>query len=186
MEECNNCKTEHEHNHEHEEENIKVEIFKMIIAVIVLVLGIILKIPQNYKILFYIISYIIVGYKVLLESIENIFHGEIFDENFLMSIATIGAFIINEPIEAVAVMLFYNLGEMFEDIANDKSKKSILQLMDLKPKIANLKIQNEVKQVEPENLKIGDVIIVKPGEKVPVDGIVLTGVTTINTSAITR
>ena len=103
-----------------------------------------------------------------------------------MSIATIGAFIINKPLEAVAVMIFYNIGELFEDLATDRSKKSIVQLMNLKPKIANLKVNNEIKEIDPEELKVGDIIVIKPGEKISVDGIVISGETTINTSAITR
>lgn len=185
MEDCKQCNNEGEHIHD-EEENVKGEIIKLIISVLIFIIAFLGIIPASFKIWLYIVAYILAGYEVLLKSIKNIFKGEIFDENFLMSIATIGAFIINEPVEAVAVMVFYNLGEIFEDIAGDKSKKSILKLMDLKPKIANLKIANEIKQVEPESLKIGDIIVVKPGEKIPVDGIVITGKTTINTSAITR
>ena len=185
MEKCKHCNNEGEHVHD-EEENVKSEIIKLIISVLIFIIAFLGIIPANFKIWLYIASYILAGYEVLLKSIKNIFKGEIFDENFLMSIATIGAFIINEPVEAVAVMIFYNLGEIFEDIAGDRSKKSILKLMDLKPKIANLKTENEIKQVEPESLKVGDIIVVKPGEKIPVDGIVINGKTTINTAAITR
>ena len=184
MEECKRCKTED--NHEHEEENIKGEMIKLIISLILFIIAIVKIIPQRLSIWIYVAAYIFSGYNVLLNSVKNIFRGEIFDENFLMSIATIGAFTINEPIEAVAVMIFYNLGELFEDIATDKSKKSIVKLMNIKPKIANLKVNNEIKQVEPEELKEGDIIVVKPGEKAPVDGIIISGETTINTSAISR
>ena len=102
-----------------------------------------------------------------------------------MSIATLGAFAINKPGEAAAVMIFYNVGELFEDYAVGKSKKSIIQLMNIKPKIANLKKGNEIKVVEPEELKVGDIIVVKAGEKIPVDGVIVNGETTINTSALT-
>ena len=187
MGECKHCSCEHnhEHHHEHEEENIKLEIIKLAISLIIFVIAIVKLVPQKYTIWLYIVAYIIAGYEVLLNSVKNIFRGEIFDENFLMSIATIGAFAISEPMEAVAVMIFYNLGELFEDIATDRSKKSIVQLMNIKPKISNLKVNNEIKEVDPEELEIGDIIIVKPGEKIPVDGIITLGETTINTSALT-
>ena len=184
MSECKNCHS-NEHNHEHDKENIKSEIIKLIISLIIFVIVILKILPEKITIYLYIIAYILSGYKVLINSIKNIFKGEIFDENFLMSIATIGAFAINEPMEAVAVMIFYNLGELFQDIATSKSKKSIISLMNIKPKIANLKADNQIKIVEPEELKIGNIIIVKPGEKIPVDGIVINGETSINTSALT-
>ncbi len=183
MHECEHC--HHEHNHEHEEENLKYEIIKLVIALIIFVVAILKIVPNKVNIYLYIISYLLSGYEVLLKSIKNIFKGEIFDENFLMSIATLGAFAINEPAEAVAVMIFYSIGEIFEDYAVGKSKKSIIQLMNIKPKIANLKLENEIKTVEPEELKIGDIIVVKVGEKIPVDGIIVNGQTTINTSSLT-
>ena len=186
MKECKTCNHEHNHDNEHEEESIKSDVIKLVISLIIFIVAIIKIVPQKFTIWLYIIAYVIAGYEVLLNSVKNIFRGEIFDENFLMSIATIGAFAISKPMEAVAVMIFYNLGELFEDIATDKSKKSIIQLMNIKPKIANLKLKNEIKEVEPEELKVGDIIIIKPGEKVPVDGIIISGETTINTSAITR
>ena len=179
MESCKNC---HE---EEKEENIKLEIAKLVIALILFVIAIVKIVPENLAIWLYIVAYLLSGYGVLLKSIKNILKGEIFDENFLMSIATIGAFAINEPVEAVAVMLFYNVGELFQDIAESKSKKSIISLMNIKPKIANLKIENEIKEISPEELKIGDIIVVKPGEKVPVDGVIINGESFINTSALT-
>lgn len=184
MEECKTCN--HEDYHEHEEESIKGEVIKLVISLSLFILAIVKIIPQKFTIWFYIAAYILAGYEVIFKSVKNIFKGEIFDENFLMTIATIGAFLISEPVEAVAVMIFYNLGELLEDIATDRSKKSIVKLMNIKPKIANLKLKNEIKQVDPEELKIGDIIVIKPGEKVPVDGIIISGETSINTSAITR
>lgn len=183
MGECKHC--HHDHEHDHGKENIKEEIIKLSIALIIFIIAIIKIIPGNLTIWLYIISYILSGYEVLIKSVKNIFKGQIFDENFLMSIATIGAFLINEPVEAVAVMIFYNLGELFQDIATSKSKKSIISLMNIKPKIANLKINNEIKIVNLEELKIGDIIIVKPGEKVPTDGVIIRGETIINTSVLT-
>ena len=179
MENCKNC---HE---EEQEENIKLEIVKLVISLIIFVVAIIKLVPNTLTIWLYIIAYLLSGYEVLLKVVKNIFKGQIFDENFLMGVATIGAFAINEPVEAVAVMIFYNLGELFQDIATDKSKKSIISLMNIKPKIANLKVDNEVKIVNPEDLKLGNIIIVKPGEKVPVDGIVINGESFVNTSSLT-
>ena len=141
--------------------------------------------PEKIATWLFVVAYILSGYEVLLKSIKNIFRGEVFDENFLMSIATLGAFAINKPGEAAAVMIFYNVGELFEDYAVGKSKKSIIQLMNIKPKIANLKKGNEIKVIEPEELKVGDIIVVKAGEKIPVDGVIVNGETTINTSALT-
>lgn len=183
MSECKHC--HHDHEHEHGEENIKFEITKLVIALAIFILAIIKVVPEKITIWLYVIAYLLSGYGVLLNSIKNIFKGEIFDENFLMGVATIGAFAINEPVEAVAVMIFYNLGELFQDIATSKSKKSIISLMNIKPKIANLKVDNEIKKVDPEELKVGDIIIVKPGEKVPVDGVVINGESFVNTSALT-
>ncbi len=180
MENCRHC-----NNEEEKEENIALEIAKLVIALIIFVIAIVKIVPEKLTIWLYIIAYLLSGYGVLLKSIKNIFRGEIFDENFLMSVATIGAFAINEPVEAVAVMVFYNIGELFQDIATNKSKKSIISLMNIKPKIANLKQENEIKVVSPEDLKIGDIIVVKPGEKVPVDGVIINGETFINTSALT-
>ncbi len=177
-----NCKNCHE---EEQEENIKLEIAKLVISLIIFIVAIVNVFPNSLKIYLYAIAYILSGYEVLIKSVKNIFKGEIFDENFLMSIATIGAFAINEPVEAVAVMVFYNIGELFQDIATSKSKKSIISLMNIKPKVANLKEGNEIKTVDPEDLKVGNVIIVKPGEKVPVDGVIINGESFINTSALT-
>lgn len=183
MGECNHC--HHDHEHDHGEENIKLEVTKLVLALVIFILAIIKVVPEKITIWLYVIAYLLSGYGVLLNSIKNIFKGEIFDENFLMGVATIGAFAINEPVEAVAVMIFYNLGELFQDIATSKSKKSIISLMNIKPKVANLKVDNEIKKVDPEELKVGDIIIVKPGEKVPVDGVVINGESFVNTSALT-
>ena len=186
MGECTHCHDyQHIHNHEHEEKNIKNETIKLVIALIIFIVAILKIVPDKINIYLYIISYLFAGYEVLFKSIKNIFKGKIFDENFLMSIATIGAFSINEPLEAIAVMIFYNIGEIFGHYAVEKSKKSIIQLMNIKPKTANLKKDDTIKIVEPEKLKIGDIIIVKPGEKIPTDGVIISGNSLINTSALT-
>ena len=182
MSKCEQCGA---HDHEEKEENLKAEVVKLVIALIIFATAFFKVVPGKIAIWLFVAAYILSGYEVLLKSIKNIFRGEVFDENFLMSIATLGAFAINKPGEAAAVMIFYNVGELFEDYAVGKSKKSIIQLMNIKPKIANLKKGNEIKVVEPEELKVGDIIVVKAGEKIPVDGVIVNGETTINTSALT-
>lgn len=186
MSKCEYCGAHnHDHEHEEKEENLKAEVIKLIIALIIFAIAFFKIVPEKIATWLFVVAYILSGYEVLLKSIKNIFRGEVFDENFLMSIATLGAFTISKPGEAAAVMIFYNVGELFEDYAVGKSKKSIIQLMNIKPKIANLKNGNEIKVVEPEELKVGDIIIVKAGEKIPVDGVIVNGETTINTSALT-
>ena len=182
MSKCEHC---HADEHEEKEENLKLEVIKLIIALIIFATAFFKVVPEKIATWLFVVAYILSGYEVLLKSIKNIFKGEIFDENFLMSIATLGAFAISKPGEAAAVMIFYNVGELFEDYAVGKSKKSIIQLMNIKPKIANLKQGKEIKIVEPEELKVGDIIVVKAGEKIPVDGVIVNGETTINTSALT-
>ena len=184
MSKCEHCNAQ-EHEHEEKEENLKLEVIKLIIALLIFATAFFKVVPEKIATWLFVAAYILSGYEVLLKSIKNIFKGEIFDENFLMSIATLGAFAISKPGEAAAVMIFYNVGELFEDYAVGKSKKSIIQLMNIKPKIANLKQGKEIKIVEPEKLKVGDIIIVKAGEKIPVDGVIVNGETTINTSALT-
>ena len=182
MSKCEHCGA---HDHEEKEENLKAEVVKLVIALIIFAIAFFKIVPEKIATWLFVVAYILSGYEVLLKSIKNIFRGEVFDENFLMSIATLGAFAINKPGEAAAVMIFYNVGELFEDYAVGKSKKSIIQLMNIKPKIANLKKGNEIKVIEPEELKVGDIIVVKAGEKIPVDGVIVNGETTINTSALT-
>ena len=182
MSKCEHCGA---HDHEEKEENLKAEVVKLVIALIIFAIAFFKIVPEKIVTWLFVVAYILSGYEVLLKSIKNIFRGEVFDENFLMSIATLGAFAISKPGEAAAVMIFYNVGELFEDYAVGKSKKSIIQLMNIKPKIANLKKGNEIKVVEPEELKVGDIIVVKAGEKIPVDGVIVNGETTINTSALT-
>ena len=186
MSKCEHCGAhDHDHEHEEEEENLKAEVIKLVIALIIFAIAFFKIVPEKIVTWLFVVAYILSGYEVLLKSIKNIFRGEVFDENFLMSIATLGAFAISKPGEAAAVMIFYNVGELFEDYAVGKSKKSIIQLMNIKPKIANLKNGNEIKVVEPEELKVGDIIVVKAGEKIPVDGVIVNGETTIDTSALT-
>lgn len=137
------------------------------------------------KLLVYLVPYLTVGAGVLLKAVKNIFRGQVFDENFLMAIATVGALILGEYPEATFVMLFYQVGELFESIAVGKSRRSISQLMDIKPDHANIEIDGQLKMVSPEDVHIGDIITVKPGEKIPLDGIILSGNSALNTVALT-
>ena len=147
--------------------------------------AIILPVNKYIKIILFVISYFIVGKDVLVSAYKNIRAGEFFDENFLMGIATIGAFLVGEYTEAVAVMLFYQVGELFQEMAVNKSRKSISDLMNIKPDFANLKVENEIKKVLPEEVNVNDLILVKPGEKVPLDGIIIEGTSTGDTAALT-
>ncbi len=133
----------------------------------------------------YLIPYGIIGWDVLWRAIRNIKNGQVFDENFLMSVATVGAFGCGEYPEAVAVMLFYQVGELFQSVAVDRSRKSISALMDIRPDYANMERKGELVQVDPEEVSVGDVIVVKAGERIPLDGTVLEGTSTLDTAALT-
>lgn len=133
----------------------------------------------------YLISYLIVGLEILKKAIRNITRGKVFDENFLMTVATIGAFGIGEFPEAVAVMLFYQVGELFQSYAVDKSRKSISSLMDIRPDFAKVEREGKIQRVDPDDVKIGEIIVVKPGEKVPLDGHIVEGKSSLDTKALT-
>ncbi len=133
----------------------------------------------------YVVSYVIVGLEIIIKAIKNFTKGKIFDENFLMTVATIGAFGIGEFPEAVAVMLFYKIGELFQDYAVDKSKKSISDLMDIRPDFANVERNGKIEKVNPDDVKIGEIIVIKPGEKIPLDGCVIEGSSSLDTKALT-
>ncbi len=165
---------------------MKKKLIRIIISFILLILAFILKL-DNVIIndILFIISYLIVGYDIILKALRNITRGKVFDENFLMTIATIGAFFIGEFPEAVAVMLFYQVGELFQSYAVDKSRKSVSELMDIRPDYANLYHNEKTERVEPNKVKIGDIILIKPGEKIPLDGIVVEGNSLLNTLALT-
>ena len=159
---------------------------KLLIGGILFVLGIF--VPKTLfipKLAVFLVSYLVVGGNVLLSAFKNILNGQVFDENFLMAIATIGAFAIGEYPEGVAVMLFYQLGELLQGIAVNNSRKSIVSLMDIRPDYANIKVGEGIKKVSPEEIKVGEIIVVKPGEKVPLDGKIVKGASTFDTSALT-
>ena len=164
----------------------KNTLYRIIAAAICIVLLAVLPIPNQYvKSALYLIPYLIVGYDVLRKAVLGIFHGEVFDENFLMAVATIGAMCLGEFTEGVAVMLFYQIGELFQSYAVGKSRKNITALMDICPEYANMEIEGHLEQVDPDEVEEGSIIIVQPGEKIPIDGIVVEGTSVINTSALT-
>ena len=141
--------------------------------------------PQWGWLLVFLVPYLLIGYDVLKEAVESIFHGQMLDEHFLMMVATVGALCVGELEEAVAVMLFYQVGELFQSYAVGKSRKSISALMDIRPDYANIERDGKLEQVDPEEIQVGDIIVVKAGEKVPLDGVVMEGKTTLNTAALT-
>lgn len=177
------CKHNHCCEDCHEEENLQLS--KIVISVILLVFGSLLSSYPQVKLAIFLFAYLIVGFDIISEAIRNILKGEVFDENFLMSIATIGAFCIKEYPEAIMVMVLYQIGEYFQHRAVEKSKQSITQLMDIRPDFANVFFNGEVVIKSPENVEINDIIIVKTGEKIPLDGVVVDGEATVDTSALT-
>lgn len=165
---------------------MKKRAIKIIIAFILFIIAMLVPFNNVYITdAIYIISYIIVGLDIVKKAIRNIFKGKVFDENFLMTVATIGAFGINEFPEAVAVMLFYQVGELFQSYAVDKSRKSIASLMDIRPDFANVVRNNEIEKVEPDEVKLGETIVVKTGEKIPLDGVIIEGNSMLDTMALT-
>ena len=161
-------------------------LWRIIIGAAVLATAVLLSLNNEWlQVALFIISYIIVGGDVVKRAVKNIFKGQVFDENFLMSIATIGAFFIGEYPEGVAVMLFYQVGELFQSYAVGKSRKSIASLMDIRPDYANVKKGDELVKVDPDEVQIGDIIVIKAGEKIPLDGKVIEGSSMIDTSALT-
>ena len=159
---------------------------KIIIALILFLIALIIDFGNVWiNNVIYIIAYIIVGFEIVRKALRNITRGKVFDENFLMTVATIGAFGIGEFPEAVAVMLFYQVGELFQSYAVDKSRKSIANLMDIRPDYANIEKDGKLEKVDPDEVKIGDIIVVKPGEKIPLDGTVVEGKTNLDTKALT-
>lgn len=159
---------------------------KIIISAILFVLALVIPFSNEWiNNGLFIISYLVVGFEILKKAVRNIFRGKVFDENFLMAVATIGAFAIGEFPEAVAVMLFYQVGELFQSYAVDKSRKSIASLMDIRPDYANIEKDGKIEKVDPDEVKIGDIIIVKTGEKIPLDGVVVEGRSSLDTMALT-
>ncbi|MCI6639943.1 MAG: cadmium-translocating P-type ATPase [Pygmaiobacter massiliensis] len=158
---------------------------RIIAAALIFVLGLCLKLPAKAQLLVFLAAYLVVGWDILYKAVRNLLHGQMLDENFLMSIATVGAFAVGEYPEGVAVMLFYQVGELFQSCAVERSRRSIAQLMDIRPDYANLERDGQLLQVDPDEVAIGDIIVVKPGEKIPLDGQVVEGESAVDASALT-
>ena len=174
------------HHHKHEEEkNDKVLLARVILAIVLFSLAMIFTSAPTFKISLLGISYLIAGYDILIKALKNIIKGKVFDENFLMGIATLGAIGIKEYPEAVMVMVLYQIGEYLQDKAVEKSQNSITELMDIRPDYANIEKNGNLTKISPYEVKIGDTIIVKTGEKIPLDGIIIDGSATLDTSALT-
>ncbi len=163
----------------------KKMLLRILFSALLLVAAVLIPSQGILRLFIFFIPYLVVGWDVLWKAIRNITKGQIFDENFLMSIATAGAFILKDYSEAVLVLLFYQIGELFQNYAVGKSRKSITDLMDIRPDYANIEENGELVQVDPEEVSAGDIIFVKPGEKIPLDSVVLEGSSTINTAALT-
>ncbi len=175
---------ENQHHHDHSHHSSKDMKF-VVLGSIIFAIAIVLRNTQYIRLGLFLISYILIGGEVLLRAFRNIQKGQIFDENFLMTIATVGAFIIGEYPEGVAVMLFYQIGEYFQSLAVNRSRRSIAELMDIRPDYANIITDIGEEKVDPRNVRVGDIILVKPGEKVPLDGSVIDGSSSVDTSALT-
>lgn len=163
----------------------KKKLCRILLTAVLLIALYFIPLTGIWRLLVYLVPYLVIGWDILWKALRNILHGEIFDENFLMSVASIGAFATGEYPEAVVVMLFDQIGELFEDYAVGKSRKSIASLMDIRPDYANIERDGAITEVSPEEVKPGDVIVIKAGEKIPLDGIILEGTTTVDTAALT-
>lgn len=175
---------EHHHHHEHSI-NGKLQIIKIGLSIAIFLIVVLMNTSENFRFIFFLIAYLISGGDVLLKAIKNIIKGQVFDENFLMGLATFGAFAIKEYPEAVMVMILYQIGEFLQDKAVEKSRKSISELMNIRPDYANLETENGIIKKNPTDIKIGNIIIVKAGEKIPLDGKVIEGEASVDTSALT-
>lgn len=160
-------------------------IISLILIIAIEVLSSNIKLDYLVLLALYLITYLVIGYDILRKAIKGIINGQVFDENFLMAVATVGAMCLGEHLEGVAVMLFYQIGELFQSVAVGKSRRNIAALMDIRPDYANVMIDSKLTKVDPDDVEIGSIIIVNPGEKVPIDGIIQEGTTTLNTSALT-
>ncbi len=174
----------HEHGHDHNE-NSKEGVIRLVLGIVLLGAATVMTLTSTVEVVLYLLAYLIAGGNVVLQALKNIRRGQVFDENFLMMIATVGAIFIGEYAEGVAVMLFYQLGEIFQGLAVNRSRKSIAELMDIRPDYANLKVGDELRRVSPEEINIHDIIVVKPGERVPLDGKIIDGTSTVDTSMLT-
>ena len=174
-----------EHHHHHNERTDKQKLIRIFISIVILIPAFLCQTYSGLRIILFFASYLTAGWDVIMTALKNILKGEIFDENFLMTLATIGALAIGEYPEAVMVMLLYQIGEFLQDKAVEKSRKSITELMDIRPDYANVEENGKLIHKSPEDIKIGTIITVKTGEKIPLDGEVVEGCATVDTSALT-
>ena len=158
---------------------------RIIVAAVLMVVLSLLPIDGWLKFVLFMIPYLVIGHDILLKAWKGILNRQVFDENFLMAVATIGAILLGDYKEGVAVMLFYQIGELFQSVAVGKSRKNIAALMDIRPDYANIVVDGQIEKVDPDEVEIGTIIVVNPGEKVPIDGIIIEGNTSLNTSALT-
>ena len=163
----------------------KKQLYRILAAAVLFILALLLPLPPIGTLVGFLICYAVIGWDIVWKAVTNILHGQVFDENFLMTVATIGALCLGEYAEGVAVMLFYQVGELFQSYAVSKSRRSISGLMDIRPDYANVLREGAVSQVGPEEVTIGETIVVKPGDRVPLDGVVTEGVSSLDTSALT-
>lgn len=186
----------HEHHHEHHHDGLKHQLAMIIISAVLLIIAVIIEksfaLPTWQLLLIYLVPYLLIGHDTLKEAAEGIAHGEAFDEHFLMSVATIGALCIGfipgaetQFPEAVFVMLFFQVGELFEGYAEGKSRESISHLMDIRPDVAHVEVKGRLENVDPNQVEVGSTIVIRPGEKVPLDGVVIEGSSALNTIALT-
>jgi Zn2+/Cd2+-exporting ATPase len=163
----------------------KKQLLRILLTAVLYAIAILLPFEGIPRLAVFLIVYLVIGGDILLKAGRNILHGQVFDENFLMAVATVGAFFLGEYPEGVAVMLFYQVGEWFQSYAVSKSRRSISELMDIRPDYANVLREGQLVQVDPEEVQVGDTVVVKPGERIPLDGIVLEGISSVDTSALT-
>lgn len=164
----------------------KKVLYRIFVAAVLFVVVHIIPVEGYIKGILFLIPYLVIGYDILKKAVLGIVHGEVFDENFLMAVATVGAFVLGEYSEGVAVMLFYQIGELFQSVAVGKSRRNIAALMDIRPDYANIEdADGKLEQVDPDDVEIGTIIVVRPGERIPIDGVVVEGHSTLNTSALT-
>uniref|UniRef100_UPI003FF0E803 P-type ATPase n=1 Tax=Candidatus Limivicinus sp. TaxID=3030905 RepID=UPI003FF0E803 len=169
----------------------KKNLIRIIIAAVLLIFLKLVSLPAWLSVVLYLAAYIVIGYDILRKAFKGILNKQVFDENFLMAVATVGAIALAvyersaDLSEAVAVMLFYQIGELFQSYAVGKSRRNISALMDIRPDYANIEKDGQLERVDPDEVEIGSVIVVQPGEKVPIDGTVIEGTSSLNTSALT-
>ena len=163
---------------------IRIIVSAVLLAAIMIITKLV-EINKWIQLVLYLVPYLIIGYDILKKAVKGIFKGQIFDENFLMAVATVGAVALGEFSEGAAVMLFYQIGELFQSVAVGKSRKNITSLMDIRPDYANVELNGKLEKIDPDDVEIGTEIVVNPGEKVPIDGIIISGDSTLNTSALT-